>query len=256
MQSTAVDAANTVQPAFPFMVSPVCHEDVPALVDIYLAAFRDDFNATTVSERSRQRWARDLLAYISDPSVHLLKCMKRTGDSESIVGWAQWTPSAESASDTESCDSTSDDSDADETWDWGSDEDHSDAADKDDFRIFTKLKASRSKSIGEESWLRHNPPNLKRILWHLDVIAVSPRYQKLGVECQLLENILIMADETGSELCTEVNPKTAPMYRGFGFEDKGLISFANRAASDDCLIMVRKPDMHQRLKVGVGQSYY
>jgi hypothetical protein len=65
-------AHSSLPPLLPYKVTPACHYDVPALVDIYLAAFRDDFDATIFSRTLREDWVKDLLEYISDPGVHLL----------------------------------------------------------------------------------------------------------------------------------------------------------------------------------------
>ncbi|KAH6900625.1 hypothetical protein B0T10DRAFT_32953 [Thelonectria olida] len=236
----------------PCKVSPACHHDVPALVDIYLAAFRDDFDATIVMGTSRECWVRDLLDFISDPSVHLLKATKKLDGSEAILGWALWTPHADVDSDTESSGSTSDsDLDTDE---WSSGEESGNG----NFCMFDRLNTTPSQhhepgdgSEDVDSWPHHCRPH-----WHLHVIAISPEYQNQGVEAQLLEQILILADEIESTVSTEVSPLSAPLYRGFGFDDEGSVGFTTKTGLEHHLIMARPPDVHERLKLGVGRGYY
>jgi GNAT superfamily N-acetyltransferase len=87
-------------------------------------------------------------------------------------------------------------------------------------------------------------------------MAISPEYLHQGVDAQLLEHILILADEIESTVSTEVSPLSAPLYRGFGFQDDGIIGFRTRTGLEHHLVMVRPPDIHQRLKLGVGRGYY
>lgn len=101
-------------------------------------------------------------------------------------------------------------------------------------------------------------PKANVILADLHVLAISPDHQPRGVvEAQLLERILVLADEADAGVSVELSPSSAPIYRGFGFREEGFSPVTQAGDGLDARVfMLRRPDVRERLKAGVGRGYY
>lgn len=88
----SIDAIQQNIFTMPFHVTEATPDDISKLIDIYFAAFQDDFDLLIWPDtKSNRKWgSKGLLHDISDPDVLILKAVERVGNVDTIVSWASW----------------------------------------------------------------------------------------------------------------------------------------------------------------------
>lgn len=68
-------------------------EDIPSLLDIYFAAFKNDLDRLYFPDTpcNRRCWTRELLAAIKSPDSHVLLAIDDSDGTGSIAAWSQWS---------------------------------------------------------------------------------------------------------------------------------------------------------------------
>ncbi|KAJ3541886.1 hypothetical protein NM208_g4389 [Fusarium decemcellulare] len=193
-----------------FQITKATPDDVPQLVDIYFAAFRDDLDLLIFpdTKSNRKWWSKSLLSDISDPDALVLKAVERVGDAETIVAWTLWElwgeedlgnwSESDSESDSEfSSNSSGSDSETESEEEFGEDE-------------------TAAHGFYEMAWETHSR-FMKKPHWFLEIIATSPAHQRRGAGSLLLKHGLKKVDEMGLEAYTEASLLAVPLYEKVGF---------------------------------------
>ncbi|KAF4458807.1 acyl- N-acyltransferase [Fusarium albosuccineum] len=214
-----------------FQITKATPDDVPQLVDIYFAAFRDDLDLLIFpdTKSNRKWWSKSLRSDVSDPDVLVLKAVERVGDVETIVAWTLWELwdeedlGAWSESDSESdsgCSSSSDsDSETESEEEFGEDE-------------------TAAHGFYEMAWETHSR-FMKNPHWFLEIIATSPTHQRRGAGSLLLKHGLKKVDEMGLEAYTEASPLAVPLYEKAGFRGDDRLEFKHKKSLYYHVAMVR-----------------
>ncbi|GAB4242172.1 MAG: ribosomal protein S18-alanine N-acetyltransferase [Thermoleophilia bacterium] len=81
--------------------------------------------------------------------------------------------------------------------------------------------------------------------WHLMNLAVSPEYRGRGLGGFLLDELVLLAADSGADLTLEVrvsNQSAIRLYRRRGFRSVGRRPGYYRDANEDAMIMTRRHD--------------
>ncbi|KAJ5183801.1 hypothetical protein N7492_001417 [Penicillium capsulatum] len=180
-----------------FEIGPASKADAPALTEVFLAAFDDDFNRTMFPPTPDVRAFASENLLTSDNENEIILKATASDDPSTMVAFAKWIRPGKAHTDADHPQGA--------VWPASSDSALCD--------LFFGTMSQHHKELMDG-----------RPHYYLEILGVHPNYQRRGLASRLLKWGLERADQDGVEVYLSSSPEGKPMYEKYGFQSQNSFS--------------------------------